>query len=80
MIFIARKAGISIDYARLICQSLNREGCIDFLYSKLGRIKSKGKIAVAGKRGQNPKKMVVPERPGKFGFGKDKRGRLVLNY
>lgn len=77
---IAREAGISIDYARLLCESLGREGCIDFLGSKLCKIKSKGKLMVAEKRGQNPKKIVIPERPSRFGLGKDKRGRLILDY
>ena len=77
---IAREAGISLDYARILCESLKREDCIDFLYSKLCKIKSKGKIVVAEKRGQNPKKIVIPERPSRFGLGKDKRGRLILNY
>jgi len=77
---IARVAGVSIDYARLLCESLKREGCIDFLYSKLCKIKSKGKIAVASKKGQNPRKIVIPERPSRFGLGKDKRGRIVLHY
>lgn len=77
---IAREAGISIDYARLLCESLKGEGCVDFLGSKLCKIKSKGKLMVAEKRGQNPKKIVIPERPSRFGLGKDKRGRLILNY
>ncbi len=77
---IARAAGVSIDYARLLCESLKREDCVDFLYSKLCKIKSKGKIAVASKKGQNPQKIVIPERPSRFGLGKDKRGRLILNY
>lgn len=77
---IAREIGISIDYARLLCESLGREGCIDFLGSKLCKIKSKGKLMVAEKRGQNPKKIVIPERPSRFGLGKDKRGRLLLKY
>ncbi|MDP2934652.1 MAG: hypothetical protein Q8N59_02735 [bacterium] len=77
---IAREIGISIDYARILCESLNREGCIDFLGSKLCKIKSKGKIAVASKKGQNHQKIVIPERPSRFGYGKDKKGRLILNY
>jgi len=77
---IAREAGISLDYARILCESLKKEGCIDFLGSKLCKIKSKGKIAVVSKKGQNPQKIVIPERPSKFGLGKDKRGRLILNY
>ena len=77
---IAREAGISIDYARILCESLKKEGCIDFLYSKLCKLKSKGKIAAAEKSGQNPKKIVIPERPSRFGLGKDKKGRFILNY
>ena len=90
---IAREAGISIDYARILGESLKREGCIDFLHSKLCKIKSKGKLAIASKNGQNlypPKfceaklrrarKIVIPERTSKFGLGKDKRGRFILNY
>ena len=77
---IARETGISLDYARILCESLKKEGCIDFSYSKLCKIKSKGKIVVAEKRGQNPKKIVIPERPSRFGLGKDKRGRLSVGY
>jgi len=77
---IAREAGISLDYARILCESLKREDCVDFLYSKLCKIKSKGKIAVASKKGQNPQKIVIPERPSRFGLGKDKRGRLSVGY
>ena len=77
---IAREAGISINYTQLLCESLGREDFIDFLHSKLCKIKSKGKIVVAEKRGQNPKKIVIPERPSRFGLGKDKRGRLSVGY
>lgn len=77
---IARVAGVSIDYARLICESLDREGCIEILGSKLCKIKSKGKMTVAEKKGQSPRKIVIPERPSKFGLGKNKKGGLILNY
>ena len=77
---IARETGISLDYARILCESLKKESCIDFSYSKLCKIKSKGKIVVAEKSGQNPKKIVIPERPSRFGLGKDKRGRLSVGY
>ena len=77
---ITREAGISLDYARILCESLKKEGCIDFSYSKLCKIKSKGKIVVAEKSGQNPQKIVIPERPSRFGLGKDKRGRLLVGY
>jgi len=77
---IAREAGISLDYARILCESLKKEGYIDFSYSKLCKIKSKGKIVVAEKRGQNPRKIVISERPSRFGLSKDKRGRLLIGY
>lgn len=77
---ITREAGISLDYARILCESLKKEGCIDFSYSKLCKLKSKGKLAVASKRGQNPQKIVISERTGKFGLGKNKKGRLTLDY
>ena len=77
---IAREASISLDYARILCESLKKESCIDFSYSKLCKLKSKGKLALANKRDQNLQKIVIPERPGRFGLGKDKKGRLTLNY
>ncbi|MFH1971212.1 MAG: hypothetical protein ABIJ05_02405 [Patescibacteria group bacterium] len=88
---IAREAKISIDYARLICKSLDKEGYIDFLHSKLCKIKSKpphqkfggggkGKLAVATRQSQDFKKIVIPQKPGKFGLGKNKKGRLLLSY
>lgn len=77
---IAREAGISINYARVLCESLAKEECIDFLHSKLCKIKSKGKVAVAERRGQKSRKIVIPERPSGFGLGKDKRGRLIVTY
>ena len=89
---ITREAGISLDYARILCESLKKEGCIDFAYSKLCKLKSKGKLAIAGKKGQNftpyrnkvsgagPQKIIIPERPSRFGLGKDKRGRLSVGY
>lgn len=77
---IAREAGISINYVRLICESLGREDYIDFIHSKLCKIKSKGKVAVAGQKGQNPKKIVIPPGKSGFGLGKNKRGRLMITY
>jgi len=77
---IAREAGISVNYARLLCENLGKEDYIDFLRSKLCKIKSKGKLAVAGKRGRCPQKIVISERTGKFGLGKNKKGRLTLDY
>jgi len=75
---IAREAGSSIEYARLLCENLVKENYIDFLHSKLCKIKSKGKSAVAKSYTQKPKKIVIAE--GKFGSGRDKRGRMILGY
>ncbi|MCG2688580.1 hypothetical protein L6250_03025 [Candidatus Parcubacteria bacterium] len=77
---ITRQARISLDYARLVCKSLDKEGYIDFLHSKLCKIKSKGKLAVAKRKGVNSKKIVIPAKLSKFGLGKNKRGGLILNY
>ena len=91
MDIIAREAGISIDYARLLSESLARENCIDFLHSKLCKIKSKGKLTVAsqrrgssdwatGKEGQGARKIIIPQRPTKLGIGRNKKGKFILNY
>ena len=90
---IAREAGISIEYTRLLCEELGEKDYVNFLHTKLCKIKSKGKSVVAksytqklyppkfseGKLGR-ARKIVRPERPSRFGLGKDKRGRLTLNY
>lgn len=71
---IAREAKVSIDYARLFCNGLAKEGYIDFLHLKLCKIKDKGKNILAGKGDQ------CPQKPNKFGLDKNKKGRLILNY
>lgn len=79
---IAREAGISINYARLICESLGREDYIDFIHSKLCKIRNKGKVAVAEHKSQNSsrRKIIIPLSKSGFGLGKNKRGRLLLDY
>lgn len=90
---IAREAGRSIEYTRLLCENLAKEGYVNFLRSKLCKIKSKGKSAVAKSYTQkfySPKfsegklrrarKIVIPEISDKLGFGRDKKGRMILNY
>lgn len=77
---IARGAGISTDYARLICNNLGRYGYINFLHSKLGLLRGKGKLEVAERKVSEPKKIVVPEKMPKFGLGKDRAGRFILEY
>jgi len=75
---IARMAGISVDYARLLCQSLKRENYIDFRNFKLCRIRGKGKLAVVKRADKNPSKIVVSKNS--LLLGRNKRGRLTLNY
>lgn len=75
---IAREAGGSIEYTRLLCENLAKENYIDFLHSKLCQIKSKGKSAVAKSYTQKPKKIVISES--KLSLGRDKKGRMILNY
>jgi len=77
---IAREANISINYAMILCESLGKEDFIDFLHSKLCKIKNKGKIIMAGKHGQKSRKIIIPEKPSGFGLGKNKKGRLLLSY
>lgn len=77
---IAREARISVEYARLICENLERNDFIDFSRSKLCRLKGKGKLEVAKRRVNKPQKIVVREKMPKFGLGKDRRGRFLLGY
>lgn len=77
---IAREVGISTEYARLICNNLGRHDYIDFLHSKLCLLRGRGKLEVAKRKVDKPKKIVVPEKMPKFGLGKDRQGRFILGY
>ncbi len=78
---IAREARISTDYARLICQNLGRNDYIDFLHSKLCRLRGKGKLEAAKRKvDKQRKKIIVSKKMPKFGLGKDQRGRFILDY
>lgn len=78
---IAKELHISTDYARLICEDLDRNDYINFLHSKLCVLKGRGKLEAAKMiAGRNPKKTAVLKKGFKFGFGKDKKGRLIINY
>lgn len=77
---ISREAGISTEYARLICNDLSRHNYIDFLHSKLCLLRGKGKLEVAKRKVNEPKKIVVPGKMPKFGLGKDRDGRFILEY
>lgn len=78
---IAKELRISTDYARLICEDLGRNNYIDFLRSKLCVLRGKGKLEAAKiKTRRASSKIVVPEKKSKFGFGKDKEGKLIINY
>lgn len=75
---VARAAGVSINYARLLCESLSRGSYIDFLNFKLCKIKGKGKLEITKHKGKNPSKIVINKNS--FGLGRNKRGRLTINY
>lgn len=78
---IAKEAGISTDYARLICQNLGRGDYIGFFHSKLAVLRGKGKLEAAKRKVlDSPKKIAITKSMPKLGLGKDKRGRLTLNY
>ena len=77
---IARGAGISTEYARLICNNLGRHDYIDFLHSKLAVLRGKGKLEAAKRKVNQPSKIVISEKIPKFGLGKDRNGRFVLEY
>lgn len=77
---VAREVRISTDYARLICRDLERNDYIDFTHSKLCHLRGKGKLEAAKRKVDEPKKIVVPEKMPKFGLGKDREGRFILEY
>ncbi len=77
---IAREARISTDYARLICQNLERNDYIDFRHSKMCFLKGKGKLEAARRKIDQPKKIVVSEKILGFGLGKDTKGKFILEY
>lgn len=77
---VAREAGISLDYAKVLCKSLGEEDFTDFRHSKLCKLKNKGKRAVVGKTKGIPQKIFIADGQNKFGLGKNKNGRFVLNY
>ena len=77
---IAREAGISTDYARLICNNLGRHDYIDFLHSKLAVFRGKGKLEAAIRKVDKSSKIVVSQKMPKFGLGKNTKGRFILDY
>ena len=77
---IARGAGISTEYARLICNNLGRHDYIDFLHSKLAVLRGKGKLEAAKRKVNKSSKIVVSNKMPKFGLGKDTKGRFILEY
>jgi Mn-dependent DtxR family transcriptional regulator len=79
---ITREARITPDYARLICRDLLRNGYIDFSNFKVCYLKNKGRLAAAKMKvsGSEKRKVVIPEKPNKFGLGKNKKGWLRLDY
>lgn len=75
---IAREAGISINYARVLCESLKRENYMDFLPSKLYKIRGKGKLDLIKRKNKSPSKIAIDKNS--LDSGRDKRGKLILNY
>lgn len=77
---IARELKISIDYARLICESLARHNYIDFLYSRLAKLRGKGRIEAARRKvNLSQKKIVVSENDTIKTYG-NKKKKLILGY
>ena len=74
---IAKELHISTDYARLICEDLDRNDYINFLHSKLCVLKGRGKLEAAKlKANKSPKKIIISDnRP-----GKNKKGKLIIGY
>lgn len=77
---IAREMKISPDYARLICQNLGRNEYIDFSHSKMCFLRGKGKLEAARRKVNKFNKIVVSKKMPKFGLGKDRSGRFILEY
>lgn len=78
---IAKELRISTDYTRLICEDLGRHDYIDFLHSRLCVLRGKGKLEVAKlKADKAPKRIVVSDSAVKWGPGKNKKGRLIIDY
>jgi len=79
---IAKEARITPDYARLICEDLERHDYIDFAHRRMCYLRGKGKLEAAKIKvsGSEKRKVVIPEKPNKFGLGKNKKGRFVLEY
>lgn len=71
---IARNAGLSIDYARVICKKLHDDGYINFLNSKLCKITDKGKKLISKSVGQRPLRTVIPDDMTNI------KGKSILNY
>ena len=77
---IAKELHISTDYARLICRDLGRNGYINFRHSKLCVLKGKGRLEAAKMKVGRTSKNAVPKKISKSGLGKNKKGRLIIDY
>jgi hypothetical protein len=75
---IARETDMSTDYVRLVCENLGRNDYIDFMHSKLCRLRSKGKIEAQKIARSKPKKTVVSQGYSRASY--DKRKRLIMGY
>ncbi|MBU4370208.1 hypothetical protein KKG58_05700 [Patescibacteria group bacterium] len=78
---IAREAKISINYTRLICNSLARHDYIDFLHSNFAKLKDKGKIEAARRKvNTSPKKIIVSETQVVDASYGNKNKKLIIGY
>lgn len=75
---VAREVDISIDYARLLGESLKKEGYIDFLRSKLCKIRSKGKMELVKRNIKSSSKIAV--NGNSSNLGRNKKGKLIVGY
>ncbi len=78
---IAREAGLSTDYTRMICESLGRRDYIDY-WAGRGICILRERGAEIGKKAAAERKKLQKTMPRRFssGFSKDSRGRLIMGY
>lgn len=73
---VARELRVSLEYARLICNSLGESEYLNMTRSGGCKLKGKGKLEAAKHKVSKPKKIVAaPLRE-----GREKKRRLILRY
>lgn len=76
---VARELRVSLEYARLICESLGEHEYIDLTRPGWCKLKGKGKLEAAKHKVSKPKKIVAAPRR-YVGGGREKKKRMVLRY